>query len=175
MAVGSGRSGFGLGLALGVLYVPCAGPVLAAIVLAGATGSIGFHTIALTVSFAIGTAVPLLVFALAGQRVAERVGAFRRRQRQIRIAGGVVMLILSPWRSRSTCPRRCSERSPTTPAPCRTSSADPDQIAEKLDLGRPGQRSERGPVELHGRRDRARKLRHRTGYQGHRRMAQHPG
>ena len=28
---GSGKNGFGLGLALGVLYVPCAGPVLAAI------------------------------------------------------------------------------------------------------------------------------------------------
>ena len=28
---GSGNGGFGLGLALGVLYVPCAGPVLAAV------------------------------------------------------------------------------------------------------------------------------------------------
>src|SRR5271156_6978933 len=81
----AGRSGFGLGLALGVLFVPCAGPVLAAIVLAGATGSIGINTVALTVSFAIGTAVPLLVFALAGQRVSQRIGAFRSRQRQIRI------------------------------------------------------------------------------------------
>ncbi len=34
-------NGFGLGLALGVLYVPCAGPVLAAIVVAGATAQIG--------------------------------------------------------------------------------------------------------------------------------------
>ncbi len=40
---GQGSSGFGLGLALGVLYVPCAGPVLAAIVIAGATGSIGLR------------------------------------------------------------------------------------------------------------------------------------
>ena len=70
---GSGNSGFALGLALGVLYVPCAGPVLAAIILAGATGSIGVPTIALTLAFAIGAAVPLLFFALAGRRVAERV------------------------------------------------------------------------------------------------------
>ena len=40
---GTGSSGFGLGLALGVLYVPCAGPVLAAIVVAGATGTIGLE------------------------------------------------------------------------------------------------------------------------------------
>ena len=92
---GSGSSGFGLGLALGVLYVPCAGPVLAAIVLAGATGSIGLPTIALTASFALGAVMPLLVFALAGRRVAERVRAFRRRQREIRIAAGVVTILLA--------------------------------------------------------------------------------
>jgi len=92
---GSGSSGFGLGLALGVLYVPCAGPVLAAIVLAGATGSIGLPTIALTLAFAVGAAVPLLFFALAGRRVAERVHAFRRRQREIRIAAGVVTILLA--------------------------------------------------------------------------------
>jgi cytochrome c biogenesis protein CcdA len=92
---GSGSSGFGLGLALGVLYVPCAGPVLAAIVLAGATGTIGVPTIVLTLSFAIGAALPLLFFALAGRRVAERVAAFRRRQREIRIAAGVVTILLA--------------------------------------------------------------------------------
>lgn len=92
---GSGRSGFGLGLALGVLYVPCAGPVLAAIVVAGATGTIGPEIVALTLSFAVGAALPLLFFALAGQRVAERVAAFRRRQRAIRTVAGVVTILLA--------------------------------------------------------------------------------
>jgi cytochrome c biogenesis protein CcdA/thiol-disulfide isomerase/thioredoxin len=92
---GSGSTGFGLGLALGVLYVPCAGPVLAAVVLAGATGSIGLPTIALTLSFAVGAVVPLLIFALAGRRVAERVRAFRRRQRAIRITAGVITILLA--------------------------------------------------------------------------------
>jgi cytochrome c biogenesis protein CcdA/thiol-disulfide isomerase/thioredoxin len=92
---GSGNSGFGLGLALGVLYVPCAGPVLAAIVIAGATGTIGLPTIALTLSFAVGAALPLLFFALAGRRIAERVAAFRKRQREIRIAAGIVTILLA--------------------------------------------------------------------------------
>jgi len=92
---GSGTSGFGLGLALGVLYVPCAGPVLAAIVVAGATGTIGLNTVALTLSFAAGAALPLLFFALAGQRVAERVAAFRRKQREIRIVAGIVTILLA--------------------------------------------------------------------------------
>src|SRR6202012_5726369 len=93
--VGRHSGGFGLGLALGVLYVPCAGPVLAAIVVAGATANIGLPVVVLTLAFALGTGVPLLFFALAGQRVTQRISAFRRRQRQIRVTAGVVTLLLA--------------------------------------------------------------------------------
>ncbi len=89
------HGGFVLGLALGAVYVPCAGPVLAAITVAGATGKIGWRTVALTVAFAIGTAIPLLGFALAGRGVAERVRAFRDRQRIVRFAAGLVVIGLA--------------------------------------------------------------------------------
>ena len=94
-APGRDRGGFLLGLALGAVYVPCAGPVLAAIAVAGATGRFGPSTLALTFAFAIGTAVPLLVFALAGWRITDRIRAFRTRQRGIRIASGVVVVGLA--------------------------------------------------------------------------------
>ena len=94
-AVGTDRGGFALGVVLGAVYVPCAGPVLAAITVAGATGQIGLQTVALTLSFAIGTAIPLLFFALAGRRVGERVRSFRRHQRTIRTVSGVVMIALA--------------------------------------------------------------------------------
>ncbi|MFF0215984.1 cytochrome c biogenesis protein DipZ [Streptomyces vinaceus] len=86
---------FVLGLGLGLLYVPCAGPVLAAITVAGARGEINADIVALTLSFAVGTAIPLLVFALAGRRVAERVAAFRTRARKLRIAAGLLMIVLA--------------------------------------------------------------------------------
>jgi cytochrome c biogenesis protein CcdA/thiol-disulfide isomerase/thioredoxin len=93
--VGQGHGGFVLGLALGAVYVPCAGPVLAAITVAGATGRIGADTVALTLAFAVGTAIPLLAFALAGRGVAERVRAFQTRQRGVRIVGGAVLVGLA--------------------------------------------------------------------------------
>lgn len=93
--IGWRSGGFGLGLAVGVLYVPCAGPVLAAIIVAGATGNVGARTVALTVAFAIGATLPLLVFALAGQQVVDRIGVFRRRERLIRVVGGVVMIVFA--------------------------------------------------------------------------------
>lgn len=89
------RGGFILGLGLGVLYVPCAGPVLAAITVAGSTGHVDGGTVVLTISFAVGAAIPLLVFALAGRSIGERVRAFSSHTRGIRIAGGVVMLSLA--------------------------------------------------------------------------------
>lgn len=87
--------GFPLGLALGAVYVPCAGPVLAAITVAGSTGRIGADTVVLTVSFAIGAALPLLFFALAGRGLVERIAAFRRRQGTIRVVSGALMLALA--------------------------------------------------------------------------------
>lgn len=88
-------NGFMLGLVLGAAYVPCAGPVLAAVSVAGSTGQIGLDTVALAVSFAVGTALPLLFFALAGRQVTERIAAFRSRQRLIRAIAGVSMLALA--------------------------------------------------------------------------------
>ena len=87
--------GLALGLVLGAAYVPCAGPVLAAVSVAGSTGKIGADTVALAVSFGLGTAIPLLAFALAGRGITERLKAFRTRQKGIRIAAGAMMILLS--------------------------------------------------------------------------------
>ena len=91
----TGTNGFGLGIVLGAAYVPCAGPVLAAVSVAGSTGRIGADTVALALSFAAGTAIPLLAFALSGRRLTERVSAFSRHQRRVRIAAGATVLALA--------------------------------------------------------------------------------
>ncbi|OBI80937.1 cytochrome c biogenesis protein CcdA [Mycobacterium sp. E740] len=131
---GSGRSGFGLGLALGVLYVPCAGPVLAAIVVAGATGSVGVETIALTLAFACGAALPLLFFALAGRRVAERLAAFRKRQRAIRIIAGVVTILLAVALA-VNLPAALQRAIPDYTTGLQEAVGGDEQVREKLNLG----------------------------------------
>src|SRR4029077_19831784 len=75
----SGRAGgFVLGLAVGVLYVPCAGPVLAAITVVGAPPGAGLRAVILPAACAVGTAVPLLAVAAAGGQLPSRIGALRR-------------------------------------------------------------------------------------------------
>lgn len=131
---GSGRSGFGLGLALGVLDVPCAGPVLAAIVVAGATGEIGVRIVALTLAFAVGAALPLLCFALAGRRVAERVAAFRRRQREIRIVAGIVTILLAVALV-FDLPAALQRAIPDYTSALQSKVGGEDQLREQLNLG----------------------------------------
>ncbi len=132
--VGTGGSGFGVGLVLGLLFVPCAGPVLAAIVIAGATGSIGLPTITLTVAFALGAALPLLVFALAGKRITERIKAFRERQRTIRILGGVAMILLA-MALVFDVPAALQRTIPDYTASLQDRFAGDTDIAQKLNLG----------------------------------------
>ena len=92
----SGRAGgFVLGLALGVLYVPCAGPILAAITVVGATHRVGLTAVILTAAFAVGTAVPLLAVGVAGGQLAGRVSALRRRAPLVRGIGGAVLVVIA--------------------------------------------------------------------------------
>ena len=89
----SNAGGFVLGLSLGLVFVPCAGPVLAAITVVGAKHRYDFSSIVLTAAFALGIAVPLLVFAVLGQRLAERMSAVRSRAASARRVIGAVLVV----------------------------------------------------------------------------------
>src|SRR4249920_1230128 len=68
--------GFLLGAALGLVFAPCAGTILAAVAGASATTS-GVQRVGLALAYTIGVAVPLLLIALAVQRGSERLQGFR--------------------------------------------------------------------------------------------------
>jgi len=91
----SSSGGFVIGLALGLVFVPCAGPVLAAITVLGATRDIHFETVLVTLAFAVGAVVPLLFIALAGGGLVNRVQSVRRRASLYRQIGGVVLLLMA--------------------------------------------------------------------------------
>ena len=72
---GDSGGGFVLGLGLGLVFVPCAGPVLAYITVAAASRDLDAKAVLLTVAYAAGAAVPMLAVALGGKRVARRFRA----------------------------------------------------------------------------------------------------
>jgi cytochrome c biogenesis protein CcdA/thiol-disulfide isomerase/thioredoxin len=80
--------GFFLGASLGLVFIPCGGPVLATLTANAATDRVGGWIVAIAIAYAAGAAVPLLLIAHGSRGLAAR---FRRHAQAVRIAGGVLM------------------------------------------------------------------------------------
>ena len=83
--------GFVLGLSLGPVFVPCAGPVLTAISVAGTHGRVGASALLVTLFYAIGITLPLLVLAIVAQRAATSWTGLRKRLPMVRQVAGIVL------------------------------------------------------------------------------------
>ena len=77
-----------LGITLGLVFVPCAGPFLAAITAAAASENFGSSTIVATIAYAVGAGVPMLAIAYGGREAAGRI---RARAGQVRVVSGVLV------------------------------------------------------------------------------------
>ena len=84
-------NGLVLGLSLGLVFVPCAGPVLAAITVLSASGEVGLRIVLVTGAYAIGAAIPMLAIAIGGQRLTSGVTFLRTHAATTRTAAGVVL------------------------------------------------------------------------------------
>jgi thiol-disulfide isomerase/thioredoxin len=80
--------GFFLGASLGLVFIPCGGPVLATLTANAATDRVGGWIVAIAIAYAAGAAVPLLAIAHGSRGLAAR---FRQHAQTVRIAGGVLM------------------------------------------------------------------------------------
>ena len=85
-------SGILLGASLGLLYVPCAGPVLAAVLTVQASQPLTGQRIVIGLAYAIGTAAGVLVVLLAGRRL---LGRLRSGAGRVQQALGVVMVLVA--------------------------------------------------------------------------------
>ena len=85
--------GFVLGLSLGLVFVPCAGPVLTAISVAAAHHHVGLTSLVVTVAYAAGVTVPLLVLAVVAQRASTSWTSLRGHLPTVRRVAGAVLAV----------------------------------------------------------------------------------
>lgn len=85
-------SGVGLGLSLGVLYAPCAGPILAAVLTASASQPFNAGRLAVVFAYALGSAIVLYLLMLGGRKLA---GPLARRSGAFQMAMGAVMVLVA--------------------------------------------------------------------------------
>jgi cytochrome c-type biogenesis protein len=84
--------GFVLGTTLGLVWTPCAGPVLGSILTVVATSKDAGWASTLLVVYAIGAAIPMLAIAYGGQAVTSRVRSIARISPKLQQGFGVVVI-----------------------------------------------------------------------------------
>ena len=84
--------GFVLGTSLGLVWTPCAGPVLGSILTVVATSANTAWASALLVAYAVGAAIPMLAIAYGGQAVTTRVRAVAQISPRLQQAFGVIVI-----------------------------------------------------------------------------------
>ena len=87
------KSGFVMGLALGVVWTPCAGPILATIATLAATQSVNLATILVTFFYVLGVSIPLFIFASLGNRIFAKSRALSKYTGRVQQIFGAVMIL----------------------------------------------------------------------------------
>jgi cytochrome c-type biogenesis protein len=87
--------GFVLGLALGGVWTPCAGPILGSILTLIATSHSLVRSGALLVCYATGAAIPMLIIAYGGQYVTTQVRGFINYVAVLQRVFGLAVLLVA--------------------------------------------------------------------------------
>jgi cytochrome c biogenesis protein CcdA/thiol-disulfide isomerase/thioredoxin len=85
-------SGLAVGGALGFVYTPCAGPILAAVISVGATTGTTLRTFLVALAYAAGSAFVLLVLMAGGRRLIPRTVTVQRALGAVLVLTAVAMV-----------------------------------------------------------------------------------
>jgi cytochrome c biogenesis protein CcdA len=86
-------SGFLLGISLGLVWTPCAGPILAIVVTQAANAQISAEVVFISFTYALGAGIPLFLIATLGQRLRQVLMVAKRNIGRIQQVFGIIILI----------------------------------------------------------------------------------
>jgi cytochrome c biogenesis protein CcdA/thiol-disulfide isomerase/thioredoxin len=85
-------SGLLLGASLGLVYAPCAGPILAGVITVSAAQSFTVGKLAVALAYSLGSSIVLYALMLGGRRITDRLGPVRGR---VQLVMGAVMIAVA--------------------------------------------------------------------------------
>ncbi|MFN2612264.1 MAG: redoxin domain-containing protein [Solirubrobacterales bacterium] len=84
--------GFLVGLSLGLVYAPCAGPILAGVITVSASQDFSAGRLAVALAYAIGSGAVLYALMVGGRRLTDRLAPIRG---QVQVTIGAVMICVA--------------------------------------------------------------------------------
>ncbi len=93
-AQGSGfREGFLTGATLGLVWAPCAGPILSAVIIVAATQTLSINSALVIFAFSIGVGIPLLAITYGGRAIIQRIRFLSGNLLRIQQIFGVIVIL----------------------------------------------------------------------------------
>lgn len=96
-------NGFGgglvVGLGLGLAWTPCVGPIMASVITLALNQEVGPATLAITLAFALGTALPMAAVLVGGRQLVRRLSWFQEHASAIQRTFGLILILtgLAIW------------------------------------------------------------------------------
>ncbi|MBA3921347.1 MAG: cytochrome c biogenesis protein CcdA [Nostocaceae cyanobacterium] len=84
---------FWLGTQLGLLWTPCAGPILGGILVLAAVKHQVWSAFSLLIAYGLGAALPLITLAYGGRKLSQRLLGLRSRSVVLQKIGGAIVIL----------------------------------------------------------------------------------
>jgi cytochrome c-type biogenesis protein len=84
-----------VGGTLGLLWTPCVGPIMSAVITLALSGNVTFQAFLVTLAFSIGTAIPMLAVMLGGRGALARVPWLMNNLGTVQRGFGAVMVVFA--------------------------------------------------------------------------------
>ncbi len=85
--------GFLTGFSLGLVWSPCAGPILATIATLAATQAVNVQVVVIAFAFVLGVSIPLFLLALLGKKVLTKTRVLAPYTKRIQQVFGFIMIL----------------------------------------------------------------------------------
>ena len=86
-------AGYATGFSIGLVWAPCAGPILATIATLAATQAVDVKVVLVTVAYVFGLGIPLFFFSLAGSKVFGKMRQINKYTGIIQQVFGFIMIV----------------------------------------------------------------------------------